>query len=554
MVSLSTVETGSIDQLLRLARDAHAAGKLAEAERLYRAILQRKPDHPDALHLLGVLAHQVGRPAAGAELMRRAIALQPAHLPPRANLAMALIDSGHLAEAADVCRAALAIDPSFDRASMNLASALFRQGRASEAIDVLRGVVAARPDHVRAHSVMLYCMMFDPRYSPQQIFAEHRAWAERFADPLTPPSTARMLNDPPSRRLRIGCVTSGFREHPIGRAMMPLLAHHDHARFEIFCYCDNAADELTSRLRQHADTWRDVTMLSNEQLADQIRSDAIDILVDLSLHMEGERLLAFARKPAPVQASFLGYAATTGLAAMDYRITDRHLDPPGQTETLGTETLIRLPQSFYCWVPDGTEPEVQPRAEHEPITFGSLNFPPKVSSETIALWSRVLDAVPNSRLTLVTYERSAAGDSHFAPLFERRGIARDRLHFVTPVPRTQYLARYHEIDVALDPFPYNGGVTTLDALWMGVPVLTLAGDRSVGRLGVSILSTLGLPELIARDEDHYIGIAAGLANDRPRLRELRSTLRHRMRTSPLTDGQAFARAVESAYLTMSDVR
>jgi predicted O-linked N-acetylglucosamine transferase (SPINDLY family) len=295
--------------------------------------------------------------------------------------------------------------------------------------------------------------------------------------------------------------------------------------------------------------WTNIRNLSNEQLAALVRSHQIDILIDLSLHMEGERLLAFALKPAPVQVSFIGYAATSGMAAMDDRLTDQYLDPV-ESEQFNTEKLIRLPRCFFCYQADGDEPGAAPppSTSGAGIMLGSLNFPPKVSEPAIALWARCLHALPNSRLMLITYANDR--EQHFTASFARHGIDPARLEFHRPQPRLDYLRLYQKIDIALDPFPYNGGVTTCDALWMGVPVITLPGETSLSRAGLSLLSNLDLPELIARDDDDYVRIVTELGHDRPRLIAYHASLRDRMRGSIVTDSAAFTRDVESAYRTM----
>jgi predicted O-linked N-acetylglucosamine transferase (SPINDLY family) len=299
-----------------------------------------------------------------------------------------------------------------------------------------------------------------------------------------------------------------------------------------------------------ANGWHEITLMSRDAVAEMIRAHRIDVLIDLSAHMAGDRLMVLARKPAPVQVSFIGYPATTGLAAIDYRLTDNYLDPVGETEPFNVEKLIRLPKSFYCWLPDGSEPDVAPppAVRNGYITFGSFNNAAKVSLDAIDLWTRVLDATPTSKLRIVVNE--VAEEEHFTSEFARRGVGADRLQLVRPRPRNEYLAFYHDIDIALDPFPYNGGVTTCDALWMGVPVVSLIGQTSVGRAGWSILTNVGLSERVARDGDEYVRDATELARDMQRLAELRGSLRQRMQDSPITDGAGFTRDVEAAYRLM----
>jgi predicted O-linked N-acetylglucosamine transferase (SPINDLY family) len=540
--------TSSTHQLKLSALAAHRAGRLADAEKLYREVLRRNPDDADALNLLGVLLHQTGSDPDPARWLRRSIQINPGNLQAHANLALIELERRNLAAAQDACEAALKLNPKFDRARLNLSGALFLQGRVTDAVQQLRAVLAADPRHVRAASILLYYMHFQPGVSRADLLREHQAWAAAHADPLTAQAAPHVNDLSPDRVLRVGYVSAGFREHPIGRAMLPLLARHDARAFGVFCYSDEERpDAMNARLKSYVTHWRNITGLSNESVANLVRSDRIDILVDLSLHMEGQRLLAFALKPAPVQVNFIGYAATSGLRAIDYRLTDRYLDPAGESDPFNTEKLVRLPHCFYCYVADGDEPEPAPPPceTNGFITFGSLNFPPKISEPAMDLWARCLDAVPKSRLMLVTHTNDH--ETHFGSAFASRGIDPARLEIVRPQPRLDYLRLYHRIDIALDPFPYNGGVTTCDALWMGIPVVTLPGETSLSRAGLSLLSNLGLQELIATSGEDYLRIVTDLAADHQRLAAYHATLRARMRLSPITDAVTFTREVEAMY-------
>ncbi len=309
-------------------------------------------------------------------------------------------------------------------------------------------------------------------------------------------------------------------------------------------------DDLTDRFRVHADVWRDTAALSDEQLASQVREDGIDILVNLTLHMARNRLLVFARKPAPVQVTFAGYPGTTGLDAIDYRITDRHLDPPGLFDHCYSEKSIRLPDSFWCYDPLESDAAVNalPAAANGRVTFGCLNNFCKVNPLVFKLWARVLKAVEPSRLLILADEGSHRRRT--LDLLAKEGVPSERMEFVAHQPRPRYLTYYHGIDIGLDTVPYNGHTTSLDSFWMGVPVVTLVGQTVVGRAGFSQLMNLGLPELIAASPEQYVRIAAELAGDLPRLADLRATLRQRMGASPLMDAPRFARNVEAAYQAM----
>jgi predicted O-linked N-acetylglucosamine transferase (SPINDLY family) len=317
------------------------------------------------------------------------------------------------------------------------------------------------------------------------------------------------------------------------------------------CYAEvRSPDPVTRRFQTLADGWRSTVGMSDQRVAEQVRADRIDILVDLALHTGGNRLLVFARKPAPVQVSMLGMPSTTGLEAIDYRLTDGFFDPPGSSDEYYMETSIRLPRTIWCYEPPEAAPGVGPlpASRNGFVTFGCLNQFAKVSRPAVRAWIGILRALPGARLVL----QSPPG-RHLDPvraLFEEAGIAADRVAFVAKVPRSEYLKRYHELDLCLDPFPYNGHTSTFDALWMGVPVVALAGRTGVGRAGVSLLSNVGLPELIAGTPEQYVQIALELATDWKRLAELRSGLRRRMETSPLMDGQTYAADVEAAFRRM----
>lgn len=540
--------SSAIDQMMQSAVGLLQAGRVEESLRVFDEIVRLRPDWAGAHNNRGGALLQLNRFDEAAEALRRTVALNPAHVDAWCNLAFVLVGKGLLGEAMHACEQALRVRPDYPRARLNLSNALMKTGRAADAVEQCRALLRADANHLHAHSVMLYCQLFLSEMTPAMIFDAHRAWAARFADPLTPASPVFGVDRDPDRRLRVGYVSGDFREHPVGRAVLPLFLNHDGGACETIVFSDEEKpDGLTERLRGLAKAWHRTPGMSSAQLAELIRAERIDVLVDLSLHMVGERLTVFARRPAPVQVSFIGYAATTGLSAMDYRLTDAHVDPPG-SESFNTEMLHRLPKSFYCYHPDGTEPAPASERPNRPVTFGSFNNPAKISPAALDAWCAILREIPESRLQMVVYE--SGRETHFTREFEQRGIALSRITFSRPRPRNGYLAFYDEIDVALDPFPYNGGVTTCDALWMGVPVISLRGETSVGRAGVSILNNVGLTQLLASDVSEYVRLAVELARDLPRVAGYRSALRERMRASPITDSAGFTRDVESAYRTM----
>jgi predicted O-linked N-acetylglucosamine transferase (SPINDLY family) len=355
----------------------------------------------------------------------------------------------------------------------------------------------------------------------------------------------------PERRLRIGYVCPYFCMLPEGRFLLPLLRARDRSCLEVICYSDcRRPDAFTEQFRQTADGWHDIVGWSDLQVAERMRQDRIDIAVDLTLHGLNNRLLALARKPAPVQVTYLAYCSSTGLEAIDYRLSDPYLDPPGMDESVYSEKTMRLPETYWCYQPTSAPPETSPlpALAQGHITFGSLNNFCKVSAPTLAAWGKLLRSVPNAQLLLHTRE-----GSHRQRVLERlggEGIEPQRVRFAGYLPMEQYFELYQRIDIALDSFPCGGGTTTCDALWMGVPVVSLVGRTAVGRGGLSILSNVGMPELAARSEEEYVRIARELANDIPRLTNLRATLRQRMEQSPLMDTPRFARNIEAAYRQM----
>lgn len=541
----------SVEGLSNLGNVLKSQGHLDEAESCYRRALERSPDYADAHNNLGTVFVAQGRFDDAVACYRRAVALKPDDARAHNNLGAAFADLGQLDEAAACYRRALELNPDYAEAYNNLGTGLKNQGKLDEALACFRRSLALKPHFFEAHSNLLYAMLFSPTQDPSQVFEEHRRWQREQAEPLARWIEPHDNDRSPDRRLRVGYVSPDFRNHVIGRNLLPLLREHDHQQFEILCYAAVPHyDELTERFQGYADVWCRTTGLTDEQLAQRIRQDRVDILIDTTLHLARNRLLAFARRPAPVQVTFAGYPGTTGLTAMDYRLTDPHLDPPGAFDQYYSEESVRLPDAFWCYDPADREPAVNglPAAAKGHVTFGCLNNFCKVNPLVLKLWAGVLQAVEGSRLTVLSGEGGHRRDT--LDRLAAEGVAGDRVTFVASRPRPEYLRYYHGIDVGLDTVPYNGHSTSLDAFWMGVPVVTLAGATVVGRAGVCQLMNLGLPELIASTAEQYVQIAAGLANDRPRLSRLRATLRDRMLSSPLTDAMRFTRNIEAAYRAM----
>ena len=544
------------EALNNLSNALRLKGELPEAIAAAREALAARPEFPEAHNNLGTALQMNGQVEEAVAAYLRALALRPDYPDALYNLGAARQACGRLEDAVAAYRAVLGLRPDYAEAYGNLGNVLEEMGRTDEAMDAYRRAIAINP-RCRAADNLLLALHFHPDWGPREIFQEHARWNRAYAEPLAP-SIRPHENDPsPDRRLRVGYVSPDFTVHPVGRFLLPLLAHRERAAAEIHCYSDvRKPDGMTQRLRDNADVWHDAASLSDGQLADQIRQDRIDILVDLTLHAEGSRLLAFARKPAPVQVTYLAYCSTSGLRTMDYRLSDPYLDPSGGDESVYSEQTVRLPRTYWCYDPPasacasasavGPLPAISAAEGH--VTFGCFNNYSKVSHPTLLTWLELLRRAPNSRLLI--YSRLEGARHPALALAERGGIDPRRIQIVGPVPTPEYFRRYRTIDIALDPFPYGGGTTTCDALWMGVPVVSLAGRTAVSRAGLSILSNVGLPELVARTTDQYVQIASALAADLPGLTKLRKTLRERMRASPLMDAPGFARDVEAAFRTM----
>nr|MBI3614209.1 tetratricopeptide repeat protein [Nitrospirota bacterium] len=533
--------------------NAHAAqGRLEDAVTCYGNALTCRPGYADAYYNLGNVLKSLGRLTKAAVSYSEALAVQPAFTDAQNGLGLALQGQGMLTEAADCFRGVLELDAAHIGALTNLATTLVYQGRQEEAAAYYEKALAVGPENSAVHSICLFNRSYtaeDPAIEARKF----RKWNERYAEPLGA-KILRHGNDPdPRRRLRVGYVSGDFWSHPTSYFLESLIAAHDRSSVEVLCYSNGAlVDATTQRLQALADDWRLLAGMSDEAVAGLVRADGIDILVDLSGHASGNRLPVFAQKPAPVQVTYLGSLTTTGLKTMDYRLTDRHLTPPRSPEWF-SEKLIRLPACFACYGPPANAPAVAPlpaaKAGH--VTFGSFNNLAKVTPSVVALWSRILRLLPDARLLLRDVTFADGGQrARYLEIFKRDGIQEDRIELLPRAALADYLETYGRIDIALDPFPYNGCTTTCEALWMGAPVVTLAGVMSYGRFGVSLLSTLGLEDLIATTPEAYVKIAVDLAKKQKRLAELRGDLRARMSASALCDAKAMAQGVERAYRTM----
>jgi predicted O-linked N-acetylglucosamine transferase (SPINDLY family) len=525
-------------------------GRLEEALTRLDEALRLAPQATNSHNNRGLVLERLRRLDDALAAFHEAIRLQPNYPEAHFNRGNILRRQYRCDLAVTAYREALRLKTDYGQAHNNLGNAYKDQGLLDDALACFRAAVATDPYEISRHSNLLLSLHYHPAWDSEALFAEHCRWAEQHTAALIPPAPRYALEANPER-LRIGYVSPDFRAHAVAFFLEPILASHDHQRFEIFCYSDvSRPDETTSRLQKYADHWLPCATFSDERLTQRIQQDGIHILVDLAGHTASHRLMVFARKPAPVQVTYLGYIATTGLTTIDYRLTDARLDPPGQSERFHTEELIRLPEIAWCYRPPAAVAVGSlPAGQNGPLTFGSVQNLAKVTPEVIALWSKVLHAVPDARMLLITGVGPEA-DRRLVGLFNEHGIAPERLVLVGRENYPKYLERYHQIDVVLDTFPFSGLTTSCEALWMGVPIVTLAGRSYVSRQGVSLLSHLDLQELIADTAEAYVQIAAFLAKDRTRLRALRIGLRDRLRGAALTDGPRFTRGLEAIYRTI----
>ena len=525
-------------------------GRLNEAVEAYESAIRLKPDFAMAHSNLGSALRDLGRLDDSVAAFNAAIRLNPDLAMAHANLGNLLKDLGRPDSAVDAYGNAIRLQPNLAEAHYNLGSALEELGRPLDAVAAYDAAIRARPRFPEAHSNLLMTLHYQLGITSKAIFQA----ARRFAEQVERKQDRKFaVAQDPERRLRIGYVSADFKRHPVGYLLSGVLAHRDRSSQEIFCYSNSPReDDLTAQLRANADQWRSITGLSDEAAAEMIAEDGVDVLVDLSGHTALNRLPMFALKPAPLQVSWLGYFGTTGLGAMDYVLADRFVAPETSAPHF-TETIWRLPDSYMCFAPPDMElPDVARSSTGvEPITFGSFNNHAKTSDLALSLWSRILAKAAGSRLLLKT---KALEDEKTRERVWRRfaehGIERARIVLEGASPRAELLASYNRIDVALDPTPYGGGVTTAEALLMGAPVVTLRGETWVGRVTESILTTTGLPELVATTPEAYVEIAAALANDRPRLQGLQAGLRAKVMASAFCDGPGFAHDVEEAYRGM----
>jgi protein O-GlcNAc transferase len=484
----------------------------------WHAVLERCPDDDFSLVNLGVALQRQCFPTLAARLAERALALRPRSV----------------------------------EAHVNLGAALSDQGRFEEAHAVYRRLLEFEPTCIGAASNQLFCLHFDPSVSAEAVRAEHVAFGRRYAEPLAGEPRRFARSRDPERRLRVGYVSPDLRRHPVAYFLEPVLTEHDRSALEIFCYSDvERPDETTARLAALSDRFVDVSGWPDAKLAHQIGLDEIDVLVDLAGHTAKHRLLAFARKPSPIQVSWLGYFDTTGVTAIDYRIADAASVPIG-AEHQFVERVVRLPRSSNCFLhPPAPAPSEPPCQKRGHVTFGCFNNPAKVTRQVVDTFARILRGTPGSRLLL---EYGGFDDPglkvRYLHWFAEEGIGAERLDLAGHASFGRFLSSFAHVDIGLDPFPYSGETTAVHTLWMGVPLVALEGATLVQRLASRVLRVAGLDDWVATTREQYVEIALALARDPARLRDMRGSLRERLKASPLMDHRGVTRELEAAYRAM----
>jgi protein O-GlcNAc transferase len=548
------LKPGLVDARVNLGGVLGALGRFDEAVAAYQQALALDPDLAEAHSNLGNVLQELGRYEEAVAAYRRALHRKPDFAEAHGNLGNALSELGELDEALAAYRRALELQPGFVAAYHGAANVLRGMGRPDEAVALYQSGLRVVTDDPGMWSGLLFTLNYLETAEPEAMLAAAGAYGERVSGRAVP--FLHHGNEPdPDRRLRIGMVSGDFGNHPVGYFLEKVVENLEADSIELFAYeTFRRTGELNQRLRRSIPHWCAASPadMPVEGLARRIRADGIDILIDLAGHTAHNRLPVFAWKPAPVQIAWLGYFATTGLAAMDYILADRWVLPP-EEEGGFVERPWRLPDSYYCFTPPDTPVDVNslPSLQNGYITFGCFNKLTKVNERVIACWARILQATPGSRLFLKSKalgNPSVAAD--YRERFVRHGIESGRLRLEGASPREAYLAAYHAVDIALDPFPFPGGTTSVEGLWMGVPVLTLTGDRFIGHQGETILQSAGLPEWIAENEDDYVAKAAAFASDPEQLAVLRAGLRDQVLASPLFDAPRFARNLEEALRGM----
>ncbi len=567
---------GKLDQALALVRrhlakspndpDANRMGALlcAQTHQLDQGLyfaqraVKGAPDRAEAHATLGKILHFKGEHAEALECFERAIALDPAHADAHMSLGACLQNTGRLDEAIAAAIRAVELRPDHAESRVNLALLHLDRGEACEGADALREATRIDPSGVIAWDALAMTLNYDHRATPEQVFGAHKRYGE-LVERSVRPHTIHSNTPDPDKRLRVGYVSRDMRHHSVAYFFQTVLGAHDRERVEACCYSTTMApDDMTDRLRARSDLWRDASSLDDVALAELIRKDGVDVLVELSGHFSGHRLGMMALRPAPVQGTYLGYPNTTGLTRIDARFVDEHTDPAPGADRMATEPLVRLPGCFLSYAPPPGAPAIDEAASPLPmraaghVTLGSFNDLKKLSPPTMDMWARIMGELPDAHLVLKNrgFETPALRERVLSMLADR-GVGADRVDVIPRVPSiAAHLAVYDRIDLALDTFPYHGTTTTCEAAWMGVPTLTLAGAMHTGRVGVSLNTALGLDAFTAGSPDEYVSKGVAMAADPDTLGVVRADLRTRMGASRLCDAPAFARGLEDAYTTL----
>jgi protein O-GlcNAc transferase len=518
-------------------------GAMAEAVAAYRQATALKPDSFEAQLGLGSLLKELGQIGEAIACFDQALRIKPDSVDAHLNRGIALQIEGRISDARAAYQQALEHKPDSPQAHNNLGNAIKDEGKPHEALPCYRRALEIDPDYTVARDNLLMTLQYCDGVTPAGLAEEHAEYERQHALPLRSAWQPHANVRDPERPLRLGFVSGDLGRHPVGSFLIQAFENLDRRQYEAFCYSDRLRpDEVTARFKAAAAGWHEIATTKDELVDELIRADKIDILFDLVGHTAHNRLLVFARKPAPIQISWIGYEGTTGLSAIDYLLADRHEIPPS-AESFYREKVLRLPDSYVCYDRPGDAPAVADLAADRwgHVTFASFNNQAKITPRVAEVWARILARVPQSRLVLKYSGMSdPAVSGYFTRLFAAQGIDESRLLLIDRSPYAGYFSSYGEVDIALDPFPFAGGITSCHAMWMGVPVITCPGETFASRHGLSYLSAVGFTETIARDLDEYVEMAVGLAGDLPRLRALRSSLRERMAGSPLCDGKRFA--------------
>jgi len=576
-----------ISHLLESAKQAYKENNLEKAEEYFQEVVNLEPDNIDAHYIIGLIASSNEKNAKAlkhlekaaslcndnpnifynygailqrtahyvkaAEQYKKALSLKPTHKGALLNYSAVMLIMGKAKEAELAARKLHEVDPSDVSFLMNLGNSFKDQGQINESIDAYKKFLERQPEHAIAGSNMLLCLNYS-LLDAETIFQEHKEWEKRVKPGITVTTYPERHLDPVKSPLRIGYISGDFKTHSVAYYFEPILKYHDRTCFEIFCYSDvENPDIVTHRLQKLSHTWHNIHSKKNDEVIELILHDEIDILVDLAGHAGNKRISLFLNRLAPVQLTYMGYPNTTGISTMDYRLTDVWADPEGM-DRYYTETLYRLKDGFLCYRPVVDAPPVSetPAKSNDYITFGSFNNLPKINLYTIEVWSNILKAVPHAKLYMKTKPfKDLSVQDRYKKLFNAQGIEDNRLifcAFASSIP--DHLTTYKNVDIALDTFPYNGTTTTCEALWMGVPVVSLIGDMHAGRVGYSLLSRIGLPSMVAENVEKYIGIVTFLSSDIERLSKLRKGLRITVAQSPICNAISFTGTLEDAYRDM----